>query len=208
MKRCVVLLCVVLFLTGCALGRKVSYHESVAQLSVSGDRSIAVATSDQRPYVLANDKDSDVVGLVRQKYGIPFNVSTASGKPFSDDVTRSVVSSLGRKGYRAVPVIVSFDESRERVIEQLKKTKCDRLALITLREWKSTTFVNTGLYYNVNVKIFDGKGALLAENRVQGSDHLGVGFGPMGHAKKVLPQALQRKIEELFNSGSVAKALK
>jgi len=200
-------LCMTVLFGGCAVGQKYSYHNTVAEIAATGTQSISVATSDQRPYVLSGKKSPDVVGLLRGGYGNPFNVTTESGRPLADDITQTVVSSLTKKGFKAVPITVSHIDSMDNILEKLKNAQGENLILVTLYEWKSNAYANVGLYYDVNLKVFDKSGKVLAENSIKGEDNLGGSLNIVGHSKTVLPQTFKKKLEELFNNPVVVKAL-
>ena len=87
-------------------------------------------------------------------------------------------------------------------------SKASRLIFVKLNEWKSDTYTNTALIYNMDFKVMDANGEVLAEKHLEGRDNLlGSVMNPPKHAKKAVPQALKQKIEELFNDSKVQKAL-
>ncbi len=207
LKRLVPLCCSTLLLIGCVVGQKYNFGDVQADFSASGTKRIGVAAQDQRPYVLSGKKGPDVVGLLRGGYGNPFNVTTESGKPFAEDVTNVVSSSLAKRGFSTTPVVVLPDEPSTKVMEKLLTTQGATLVLVTINEWRSDTYVNCGLYYDLNLRVFDKSGQLIAENKVQGSDNLGGSFNTASHTKTVVPANFKKRLEELFNNPAVVKAL-
>ena len=80
--------------------------------------------------------------------------------------------------------------------------------LVLLQEWKSDTYMGTKLFYDVTVKVFDGSGNLLGQNRINGSEDLGSSvWNPPAHAREAVPEAFRRKIEQLFSDPAIAKNL-
>lgn len=211
MKKAVVLYLLLVFVlffsSGCVVGQKYSYNTVVADFAASDTRAVGVATSDLRPYILSGDKTPDVVGLLRGGFGNPFNVTTESGKPLADDMTEVITASLSKKGFKVTPVIVFPKDSFDSVLEKLKATQGENLLLLTLNEWKSDTYVNAGLYYDINLKVFDKSGNKIAENTVRGNDNLGGSMNTASFTKAAVPQAFQKKLEELFNNPAIVKAL-
>ena len=194
--------------SGCAAGQKHAYHEALPELAASGNWTVALATSDQRPYVLSGDKEPDVVGLARGRYGIPFNVTTKSEQPLADDITHAIAASLSKKGFHVVPVIVSHRENAASVLEKLRMAKGERLVLVTLHEWKSSTYWKVGLSYDVHAQIFDGKAAQMTEHVVTGTEDLGRhGLSQSGYSREALPIALKVILEQLFNDPKIVRAL-
>src|SRR5687768_6795246 len=85
--------------SGCAVGNKHHYHDVVAAIPVSGDADVTVGVIDKRPYILNGDKKPNFVGLQRGGYGIPFDVTTETGKPLSIDMSTSIAHSLNARGF-------------------------------------------------------------------------------------------------------------
>jgi hypothetical protein len=203
-----VVVIILAFTAGCAVGNRHSYNDVVADLTVSGSRAVGVATHDQRQYVKDREKTPDFVGLQRGGFGNPFNITTASGQPLAIDMTGALVASLAKKGYKAVPVAVTQDEDQTAVLDKLKAVRAERLILLVLKEWKSDTYMNTALQYDVTMKVCDQDGKVLAEKMIQGKDDMGgSSWNPPAHARQAVPRAFKGKIEELLNSPEIAQAL-
>ena len=196
-------------LVGCAVGNRHAYHTVVAAAAVSGAGQIGIVTHDQRPYVLSGNKEPQFVGLQRGGYGNPFDVRTGENRPLADDMTQALANSLKQKGFQAVPIIVAHSENPDRVRERLAQSGAPRGLLLTLREWKSDTFSNTSLVYDVTLRVLDASGQVLGEKRLQGDDNLGGDFlNPPGHAREAVPRAFKAKLEALLNDESIVRALR
>jgi hypothetical protein len=194
---------------GCAVGNKHGYIAARPELAVQGTRSVAVAAQDARPYVVSGNKTPDFVGLQRGGFGNPFDVTTESEKPLADDFAATIAQSLERKGFKSTTVKVAPAEARADPRALVANAKTERLALVFIREWKSDTYTNTALLYDVTLYIYDGAGAELAANRITGRDNLGGNaLNPPGHAKEAVPAAYSKKLEELFASDAVVKSLR
>ncbi len=198
-----------LALNACAVGNTHRYHDTVADIKASNTIVIAVATHDQREYVISGRKNPDFVGLSRGGYGNPFNVSTASEKPLAEDMTQSIANSLAKKGFKAVPVTVVHTDNRQAVIDKLRAADGERMLIFTLTEWKSDTYMNTALIYDVKAEVLDRNGKTIAEREIKGRDDLGGSFmNPPSHAKEAVPVAFKEKIEKLLNSSEIEAALR
>ncbi len=209
LKGCLLSLAAVVLLSGCAVGNKHSYHDAMVLFDVEAASMVAVAAQDRRPYVLSGAKTPDFVGLQRGGFGNPFDVTTQSGKPLSTDFTESVVRSLVQGGAKAVPISIAPSLNRERAIAELRRSGAEKLLLLQLNEWKSDTFNNTALIYDVKAYVCDSTGEIIAESEISGRENLGgSAFNPPGHAKAAVPQAFKRKLEELLGARQVAAALK
>jgi hypothetical protein len=78
---------------------------------------------------------------------------------------------------------------------------------LTLREWKSDTYMNTTILYDVTLSVLDRSGQVVGESRLKGEDNLGGDFvNPPAHAKTVVPAAFKAKLEQLLGDPAVASA--
>jgi hypothetical protein len=212
-----IILLLIFLITSCAAGHKIKYHDTVASLSASGNITIAVATHDQRQYILSGESDPDYVGLNRAGGSLvpfkPQSVTTESSKSLAEDMTASICNSLAAKGFRTIPVNTAPRENSDKILARMKDAKGDRLLLLTLYEWQSDTYLDTGLYYNLKLEIFDISGNKFTEKVLKGEDNLpraeslwspGLSIEGM---KKVIPKVFKDKIEALLNDKSVLETL-
>lgn len=192
---------------GCAIGNTHRYDLGDAAFKVKSDKSVAVASLDMRPYVRSGHKTASFVGLMRGGFGNPFDVTTGSGRPLAQDVTTSLVASFTKSNMKATAVNVAPTASESAARETLLKSGADRFILFLIREWKTDTFVNTGLIHDVSLKVLGKEGAELAEKTLKGREELGglmVPADARGHAEK----AFRRKLEEAVNDPRVTEALR
>lgn len=204
-----VLLIVVLALSacGCASGNRYNFDagpEAVAQ----GSGSVAVAALDLRPYILSGEKGSDYVGTQRGGFGNPFNVGTASHRALADEFGRAVGNSLSGGGFK-VSVVKIKGSAQPDTRSVLANTGASRLALVQIDEWKSDTYQNVALNYDLTLRILDASGKELATNRVSGRDDLGgSAWNPPAHARRAVPEAFRQKVRELLGAENVTRALR
>lgn len=195
--------------SGCAVGNRYAYSTVVLEPTLAGSGRVSVATQDRREYVLSGDKDPQFVGLQRGGYGNPFDVRTSDDRPLADDMTTAIVAAMAQRGFQPVPIFVVPAADAAQVRQALFKDGGARALLLTLREWKSDTFMNVGLPYDVTLVVMDKTGAVLAEKRLQGRDNLGGSFwDPPSHARKAVPLAFKAKLEELLSDPAIARALR
>jgi len=198
-------------LMACAAGNRHCYDDVVATVQYSATESIVVATVDQRPYVLKHDKTAQFVGLSRGGYGNPFDITTDSGKPLSDDVTHATAASLRAKGFDVAEVHTEVGDAPTNAVQALQASGKPRGIVIVLREWKSDTYGGTALIYDASLTVYDHAGVALAAASIHGRDDLGgnalTTLNPPAHAKQVIPPAFKAKLEQLLNDASVQAAL-
>jgi hypothetical protein len=194
------------FLGGCAMGVKHDYQGPL-ELGVSTSAPVVVATLDHRPYVMNGQKAPNFVGLSRGGFGNPFDVTTQSGKPLASDISSAIVASMKGKGVDARMVELKPGLSESQAISDLRTGGAPKSVLLTLREWKGDTMVNVGFAYNMDLRVFDRSGNVLASKTQHGNENLGAGspFSP-GGGDQVLPR-YRRMMELLFRDPDVVKAL-
>ena len=186
-----------IWLAGCAFGQKITYSNSVADVDATGTETVAVATLDQRPYVLSGKKSPSFVGLSRGGYGNPFDVETPSGAPLADEISESVSRSLTERGFKASSIKVAPSQGRHVAIEGLTKTGAERLVLISLTEWKSDKYFRTSLIEDVTVKVLDSTGKELATAHFTSDEVVGD-----------VPMAFRARIAAWFSDPKIVEALK
>jgi len=194
-------------LMGCAISRKVEYDGVYANVPAFSQR-IGLASWDQREQVVNGGRQPDFVGYTRSGTGIAYPMGTANGKPFADNMTSSISVSLSKKGSTVAVVATQFNEQESQIINQLKKTKSNRLILIDCRQFHTDGYGATSLMYNLQINIYSELGELLKQKTFSGKRALGgsVAWGP-GNYKEYMPEAYKKLIEEIFNDPEIAPAI-
>ncbi len=206
MRRVVLAVFAMMLLGGCAIGNSHRYDLGDANLAVHSDKSIAVAVVDLRPYVLSGEKAPDFSGLFRGGFGNPFDVTTGTGHPLADDLSQSIVTALKRASVEAEIVAVTPKSSAPEARAAILASGADRCTLLQIREWKSDTYFNTGLTYDVTLDVLSRDGVLLASKMLQGHDNLGPSGVP-GDARVHVEKAVKEKLEALFSDAEIEAAL-
>ena len=197
----------VCLLMGCAISRKVEYEDVFANVPAFKQR-IGLASWDQREQVVNGARQPDFVGYTRSGAGIAYPMGTANGRPFTDNMTSSISVSLSKQGSTVADVTTKFNENESLIIEQLKKTKSNRLILIDCRQFHTDGYGATSLMYNLQINIYSEQGDLLKQKTFSGKRALGgsVAWGP-GKYKEYMPEAFKKLIEEIFNDPEIAQVL-
>ena len=196
--RLATLLFAITTLTACAFGQKIAYNKATADISATGDKSVAVASHDQRPYILSGDKQPDFVGLSRGGFGNPFDIRTESGAPLADDFSAAITAALNAKGFQASTVIVAPTQSAADVLAALKATAAERQLLVTFKEWKSDTYASTKFLYDVTIQIHDADGTELTSVTFKDEERVD---------RKAVGDVFGQKIERWFSDARVVEAL-
>ena len=170
LMRKIVLLLFVISLSGCAFGNKNNYQEGSSFKIHTDNQKIIVAVHDMRPYVQNKDKSANYTGIQRALTGIPYNVTTKSGKPLADDFGSLLVNTMKSNNIsafqREIPYSWSFDEFKRRI---LGKEKGSRVYYIKMMEWETEKYFRYTLKYDLKVFVFDDQANELANNQQKGS---------------------------------------
>ena len=147
-----------------SLGQKVDFAAGCPLIEYETDSTIAVGVHDQRLHVINGEKSSNYVGTVRAGLGLPSKVITTSGKPLADDITLAIVSGFMHMGIKAqsTTTAITFLDSHQGALEKLKKLGQKRIILLTLREWLSDTYGNTGFRINAQLQVYNEEGKEIA----------------------------------------------
>lgn len=196
-------------MSGCAVGNKYTIADVQAQFEATGEYSVAVASLDQRRFIVDKTSPDTFVGVVRGGYGNPFNATTLSGLPFADDVSQSICNSLTRKGFKVTPVSVAFDLTEEEVRERLLSKKEDRALLVIIRKWESDSFINLNVGYDLSLKVIARDGTILAAAQAKEDVNVpgSIWIGSLEMSKKEVPNIYKKSIEALLNNPQVVKVL-
>ena len=204
------LLFLAFLIQGCAVGNvyKMSDVKATLQASPPKNNSVAVATLDRRDVIVSQRCPPTYIGMQRAGLGNPWRVNTASGLPLSEDVTRAISESLAIRGYRAIPVNVSYDLTEQQVKELLIRKEADRSIFVMISQWESDTYTNIGLTYDMSLMVFGLNQVLLAETSVADTKTISGSFwDPPAAAKEKVPEAIRAILEALLNDPKVISAL-
>ena len=207
--RALTLLVVLGFLSsGCAIGVQHRYDAFDAKFDVATKSRIAVGVLDLRTYIVSGDKEPNFVGLQRGGFGNPFDVTTASGKSLAEDFANTIVETFEKNEIEATRVPLDVHKKISEGRRALLDADADRYVMLILHEWKSDTYQNVGLRYNVTLNVYGKDGSELAEKTLSGNDNLGgSAWNPPAHSRTAVPNAYRKKLEQLFNDRTVIASL-
>ena len=199
-----------IFLNGCAVGNRYNLSDARPDIQVTSPKikNVAVAASDQRKVVLSGECDPSYVGMQRGGFGNPFRVSTESGLPLADELTKSVSESLSQKGYNSVPVYIKYGKDPGLIAPLLKESKADRYLLFVIKKWESDTYQNIGLEYEIELTVYDSDMQKKASVSVaEHKDIPGSAWNPPAAAKEQVPIAFKNVLEKLLNYPAILAAI-
>jgi len=178
------------------------------ELYPTGNGSVAVASQDQRSYVVSGRTKPQVVGVIRGGFGNPIYMVTASRRPLADEMGDVITAALKKKGFKTISLVTAPTEPVAQVRKKLADTGAKKLIHFQIKQWKSDSYNRVRLEYSMKVVVLDKKGNLLAEKESSGDENLGHGgFNILKGTRKKVPEAFKKKLEELFNAPVIIKAL-
>jgi hypothetical protein len=170
MRKLIPLL-ILLILTGCAPGRKMSFDNKNIEPDYSTARSMIVGFQDNRTYVLERKQKPDFCGQYKSTMQIPYNIQTKSGKPLAEEFTNAVVSSLGKIGVKAQPMTIEFNMQQDSILARFNRTEAERLVYFNVKQWESNMTprvvdIRYDVTWELIVSVYERSGNLLATKSV------------------------------------------
>lgn len=207
MKKYLLILVAVL-LTGCAAGNKYSYQSSSMTLPIKpvDHNTLILSVEEFRPYVLNGDKDPNFVGLQRGGFGNPFDVTTSTGKPMTEDMSSAIVKGLIDIGYRVVNI--QDKPGKVYLVSAAAKEGATRIVVLKVYDWKSDIYMSMNLHCDLRLSVFDASGKLLAENTMKFVREISGAHMSAAKNSEAASDEFAKQIGYLFNKVEVRDALR
>lgn len=159
-------------LSSCAVGRKLSFENSLTDPGYKPTGKIAIVFQDKRPDVLSGKEKPSFCGHAYGGYAIAYNVQTESGKPLAQDFSQAMQKTLEQKG---VPVTVYTLEPTgddKTIINQFQQSGYDKMLCFEITRWESRCTANfANMRYEANggfmLKVIDKSGTVLAQQEIK-----------------------------------------
>lgn len=164
MLRFLLVVAAALVLGACTFGNQTDYQNQTPVFQAATGNAVALATHDQRPYVLSGKNSATYTGVTRSVLGVPYGVHTQSGQPLADDFSTSIASGLVERNIQVTVVSIPAKDSREQAIKALLDQGKPRALLMSIDEWETDQLVNMSVKFAIRADVFDSSGAELATN--------------------------------------------
>jgi hypothetical protein len=199
-----------LLLGGC-VGDRYDYDWETPVFAVQTEDSVVVTVLDQRPEVLTGDKPANFVGFQRTGFGfIPYDVSTASGRPLADDMADTIMRGLAVNYVPVEAIYVPANADASVATQTVIAAGTDKGLVVLLRQWQTDTHVNIAFRYDLVVHVVDSNGNIYeTATLVSERDELAGGdfLNPIGYATDHVPELAARTLERLINQPEIVAAL-
>lgn len=194
--------------TASASGTQVNYEWFEGAFDISTQAKIRVGVIDRREYILSGDKPAQFTGLAREGFGIPHDVTTKSENSLANDFALSIVSGFESAGITANAVTLGNSDI-ENTRSSLLDEEADRYILLVLNGWKTNTYQETELVYNLDLSIFTSEGNQALHKNFTGNDvGQGKAWTPKGRHIEIMEQLYPKKLQEIFENPEVKAALR
>jgi len=202
----IVFLILVLFLTGCAVGNKYSYESTrmAMPFDAENNKVFVLLVKDLRPYVLNGKKQANFVGLQRGGFGNPFDVTTSSGKPMTEAMSKAISKGLSNAGYT---VIDGQNGNMNQLVNMAIDKGASRIIVLAVHDWKSDLYANITMHVDLRLKVYQANGDLLAETSSQFNRSIGAAkIGEQANSVAVTAE-FEAQIRKLFGQAEIKEAL-
>jgi hypothetical protein len=213
MRKLIPLL-ILLILTGCAPGRKMSFENKNIEPDYSTARSMLVGFQDNRSYVLERKQKPSFCGQHKSTMQIPYNIQTKSGKPLVMEFTNAVVGSLGKIGFRAQPITIELNMQQDSILARFNRTDAERLVYFNVKQWESNMTprvvdIRYDVTWELIISVYERSGNLLAIKSV--ADRFTTDEAQAAGSKEFLQQTAKQifaaQVKALLNDPAVKASL-
>ena len=207
--RLVLCLGILLSLSCAKAGHKVTrikFQDMVPQLSYRGDGPVAVATHDKREYIVSGQSKPTYIGQVRALViPEPVHQTTWDGvSPMAGEMNKAIVHGLANQGFQAQAVALLPTAHPEQVKESLLASSPQRAVLLEINEWMFDGINNLQLVYDIQLKVLNKDGALLARVPAKGKRTYGT---EVNVASNDIKEFYRTVLKRLLSNPKVAAAM-
>jgi len=205
-------LMLLVFLSGCVLTEN-TRHSALTlpalDLTGSTSTSITVGVLDERPYVVSGEKPAKYIGEFELSMGGPYDAFTNSKQAMVNEFADKMPQLLTKQFSQLKTSYLDVGLSKQAAVDKLLASGAEKVVLISLKEWKSHTSIDTSLWFDAQLEVFNSDKQLLSYKRIQGHDTFGGAAiaGPITNAKRTLPHAFRQKMQGLFSDPMVMASL-
>lgn len=180
-------------LSGCVAGQSIrlDYSPSVVSKPVYSSQTAGVVVRDERPFVKDGTKSPDYLGHFRATAGNTWGVTTKGNVPLAELMEKDIREELTAAGLKTT----SQNPSRKLMVD--------------IVDYNFDSYLNAKMWYEVNIKVLDSAGNVLAENKIKETHVIkgSVMTGPKNAVMRETPIIYKKLITDIVHSGSILDAL-
>ncbi len=180
-------------LSGCVAGQSIrlDYSPGVVSKPLFSSQTAVIIVSDERPFIKNGTKTPDYLGHFRAGFGNTWGVTTNGNVPLAELMEKDIRKELTAAGLNTT----SQNPSRKLMVD--------------IVDYNFDSYQNAKMWYEVNVKVLDGTGKVLAENKIKETHVIrgSVMTGPKNAVMREAPIIYKKLITDIVYSGSTLDAL-
>lgn len=135
-------------------------------------------------------------------------MTTTSGRPLAEDLLQTFTNTFRSAGTVVTGTALASSLSPDMAVAALAEKGSERILRISFTEWKSDSFANSWVMYDVTARIYDKDGKMLGQNHLQGKDAISSSAAmAKSDANNSITQAFQQKIKDLLGGPEIIAAL-
>ncbi len=161
----------------CAATNLVEYSSLNPELTYSGRCRVAIAVHDARPRVVSGESSQSLVGEVASSSVQRVPLTIAGGHPLSEITADALIKVFSVKGFEAVRIRTTPTDTSKAILGKVNTAGADHGIVITINKWWSSVLKNAALVYDLNLVLYDSKGAVLVEVSERGEKAFGEEVG-------------------------------
>ncbi len=182
----------------------------IAEVSLSGAGTVAVATQDRRDYIKSGETDPAYDGQGRNNWGVPEHQFTEGKLPLAGEMNKALARTLQRGGFRPVQVATTPHTNEKALTASLLASRPARAVILTISKymWDRVHPVELSHGYRIEcdltLSVLDGQGAKIASARVTDAAKLSVIWVETREGAR---HFFRSKLTYLLNDAEIAAAL-
>ena len=202
-----------LFVTGCVVGRKLSFDNSTSDLSYTPSGKIAIVFQDKREQILSGAEKQSFCGHMYAGYAIAYNVQTESGNPVAEDFAKSIQKTLSQKNVLSNTFNIAPTGDMIELMKQFQQSGYDKLLLFTINRWESRcTALFSKMRYETNayftLQVIDKNANTLASQEVKDILVREQGAGASVKVlQSVADECFKKQMQDLLNNDKIQAVL-
>jgi hypothetical protein len=206
MKQFIFIFAIIL-LSGCAVGNKYDYRSSMIDLPIKSInyKDIVLSVEESRSYVLDGKKKPNFVGMQRGGFGNPFDVTTVSSKPLTEDMSVAITNALKKSGYEVLNINGSPHIGF--LVNTAAKSGAKRIIILKVNEWKSDIYMSITLHCDIELRVFNAEGEMLAQSDMKFVETIGGGQITGARNSEVVANEFAKRIGYLFNKKEIRSVM-
>lgn len=198
-NKCIILFASCLLFTTCVKRYTydlANYHPTESADVGNNRQVLIIEAADQRPQIVKGEETRDWVGNMRGGIGKEIKVKTSDGRTLAIIMTNTLRKELSSMGFRCV--IDTPGEGGD-IPSLIGKHKLTRAIHLVIKNFFSDTHANIDVNRELVLTVYDGDGAVVAENKSEGVTTLEGSFlDPAQAAREKVPEFYHKTMQVII----------